>query len=180
MLSDAAIEIMEGELLGDGGLESSATSGNPGFAHSTANFCYSCYLEKSLADKDLYTNVELLPSRNGGKPQRRICTPNNQAFRSLLARWYPQGTKVVPEDLVLTRIKCLHWYLGDGYVEKKNAKLSTCGFTWDEVRHLVVMLGTLGFRASVDRHSGGYPVMRLLTKDSLAFLEWLGKYPVEG
>jgi hypothetical protein len=171
---------MEGELLGDGGLESGTSSGNPCFAHSTANFHYSIYLEKSLANCGLYTSFELLPPRNGGKPQRRIRTQHNQSFRSMLANWYPQGTKIVPNNLVLTRTKCLHWYLGDGYIEGKNVKISTCGFMWDEVRRLSIMMKALGFGTSVDRHSGGYPVLRFLTIDSRAFLNWIGSCPAQG
>jgi hypothetical protein len=180
LISDDALEIIEGELLGDGGLEQPPTSGNPGFAHSTANIHYSIYLEQRLAEANISVHLESLPSRNGGKPQRRIRTQYNQSFRHLYDHWYPQGIKVIPKNLILTKTKCLHWYLGDGYVEGKNAKLSTCGFKWEEVQQLTILLKMLGFKASVDRHSGGYPVLRFLTADSQAFLNWLGPCPVLG
>jgi len=167
-------------LLGDGGLELPPTSGNPGFAHSTTNFNYSEYLERKLVVAGLAVGIEYLQPRNMGEPQRRIRTKHNQSFRPILARWYPQGIKVIPNDLILTKEKCLHWYLGDGYAEGKNAKFSTCGFQWEEVRRLATLMRELGFRASVDRHSGGYPVLRLLTADSRVFLEWLGDCPVKG
>ena len=180
IISNEASEILEGELLGDGGLEPTKTLGNPGFVHSTANFHYSIYLEQTLYKAGISVHSEILPSRNNGKKQRRIRTPNNQSFRQLLLDWYPQGVKVVPENLILTKEKCLHWYLGDGYVECKSSKLSTCGFTWDEVHRLAEMMRVLGFKASVDRHSGDYPVLRLLTAASRDFLDWIGPCPVIG
>lgn len=180
LLSNSALEILDGELLGDGSLESSISSKNPCFAHSTANIHYSIFLEQELSKTGIVVSNESMPPRNGGKSQRRIRTQHNQALRQLYVRWYPNGIKIVPEDLVLTRTKCLHWYLGDGYVEGKNAKFSTCGFTWDEVRRLATMMKTIGFRASVDRHSGGYPVLRLLTMDSRMFLDWIGPCPTIG
>lgn len=178
IITEKALEILEGELLGDGSFEL-ATSGNPCFAHSTANLHYSTYLEQKLINADILVNSELLLPRNNAKAQRRIRTQYNQAFRHLYEKWYC-GVKIVPKDLVLTKEKCLHWYLGDGYIEGKNSKISTCGFTWNEVYWLAKLVKDLGFGASVDKHSGGYPILRFLTKDSRAFLEWLGPCPVKG
>jgi hypothetical protein len=180
-VSDRAVEIIEGELLGDGSLEATPTSGNSGFVHSTANFHYSIYLEQALLKSDISVSSETLPPRKiNGKMQRRIRTPSNQSFRQMLLDWYPLGIKIVPEKLILTKTKCLHWYLGDGYVGGKNSRFSTCGFTWGEVHRLAEMLGKLGFKTSVDRHSGGYPVLRLLTAASRDFLDWIGPCPVIG
>ena len=179
-LSNSALEIFDGELLGDGSLEQTPTSGNPGFIHSTTNFYYSIYLEQKLLEAGINVSVELLPSRNNGKPQRRIRTQYNQALRPLLSCWYPNGIKIIPGNLELNKTKCMHWFLGDGYIEGKNVKFSTCSFSWDEVYKLGEMIKMLGFETAVGSHSGGYPILRILPKNSQEFLNWLGPCPVIG
>jgi len=179
-ISDTAIEIFEGELLGDGGLELTPTSNNPGFAHSTANFCYSEFLENALIAENILIHSEILPPRNGGKEQRRIRTKYNQSFKSLFNRWYPNNTKIAPNDLTLNKLKILHWYLGDGYIENKIVKFSTCGFKWDEVENLSTKMNSLGFKSIVQKHSGGYPVLKLYSKSSRDLINWLGNCPVKG
>lgn len=56
------------------------------------------------------------PTTHKGKPYvnvwlvSRVCP----LTREQRGRWYPNGIKVVPEDLVLTPIVAAHWFMGDG------------------------------------------------------------------
>lgn len=59
-------------------------------------------------------------------------------------RWYPQGTKMVPRDIVLQPLTLLWWYLGDGCLERKKARpnyrrvcLSTDSFSDEELDFLI-------------------------------------------
>jgi len=179
-VSKQAIDIINGELLGDGSLYLSGSyRSNACFSHSTANFHYGQY----LYDKLNKLNVPLLPSetlpaRNSSKPQFRTRTKTNKYWTKLWSKWYINGQKCVPRDLILTKESCLHWYLGDGYLEKA-VKFSTCNFSIEDISFLVGLLGHCGFKASANKRSGGYYVIRIFKKDSFDFLEWIGDCPTK-
>jgi hypothetical protein len=178
LLSSIALDVIEGELLGDGCLECAPTI-NACFAHSTANPFYSQFLSNTLGKYDVPFKIECLAARLG-KPQTRIRTPYNITFGKLRELWYPMGRKILPTHMFLNKIRCLFWYLGDGYIEGKTVKFATCGFTISEVERLATMLTELGFKSSKNRRTGGYYVVRMSKTTSLKFLEWLGICPVKG
>jgi len=176
LLSKKALDIIEGELLGDGSIEQSGC-----FAHSTANWFYSDFLRQSLYNCGVpLKNEEFLPARNKGKPQKRVRSSSNITFGELRKLWYPQSIKVIPANIFLNRTRCLHWYLGDGYIEQNTVKFSTCGFTKGEVEKLARLLTELGFRSARNNHSGGYNIIRMSRLVAPAFLEWIGPCPVSG
>jgi hypothetical protein len=56
-------------------------------------------------------------------------------------RWYPNGKKIIPKDLVLAPITVMNWYLGDGSSHISSyrnmyAQLSTQGFCDEGVEQL--------------------------------------------
>jgi hypothetical protein len=62
-------------------------------------------------------------------------------------RWYPEGKKIVPNDINLTPACLLWWYLGDGCLAKKKNRplyrrivLCTDSFTDDDVALLIRIL----------------------------------------
>lgn len=65
-------------------------------------------------------------------------------------RWYRNGKKIVPKDINFTLVFLAHWYMGDGYTNKRyNKKLDknyyrigfcTDGFTKEEVEYLIKKL----------------------------------------
>jgi hypothetical protein len=175
-----AMDIIEGELLGDASLDKAPTV-NACFSHSTANLSYSSFLRCSLESCGVpLRKEETLAGRNGGKPQRRIRSPSNITFGQMRKTWYPEGKKIVPSGLFLNRIRCLFWYLGDGYIEQGACKFSTCGFSRQEVERLALMLSELGFPASRNSRSGGYHVVRIGKAHSQKFLDWIGHCPAKG
>lgn len=179
ILTREGLDIIEGELLGDGTLEKA--SANASFSHSTANWAYSDFLFNSLINSDVFVkSVEFLPPRNNGKPQKRIRTTSNITFTKIRNIWYPNGIKVVPDGLTLNKVKCLHWYLGDGYTDGKVVMFSTCGFKMSEVEFLAGLLTNLGFKSYCKKRSGGYYIIYICRQDSVKFLEWLGPCPVAG
>ncbi len=178
-LSQDALDVIEGELLGDGSLDASPTV-NACFAHSTANWFYSDFLRRSLCACGVpLRDEEFLPARNNSRPQKRVRSPSNVTFGKLRKIWYPQETKIIPTNLTLNKIRCLHWYLGDGYIEQNTVKFSTCGFTEGEVERLAQLLTELGFKSTRNNHHG-YPIVRMSRLASRSFLEWIGSCPVIG
>jgi len=178
-LTPEAMDIIEGELLGDGSLDSSPTV-NACFAHSTANFAYSKFLYESLGKCHVPVRKPELLKARGGKPQARVRSPSNAAFGRLRRLWYPDGTKILPQGFFLNRTRCLFWYLGDGYVETGTIKFSTCGFTRCEVERLAELLTGSGFKSARNNRSGGYHVIRMSKMAAPGFLEWIGPCPAAG
>lgn len=181
LLNEHALEIINGELLGDGCLSLSGSyKSNACFQHSTANINYGEYLYDKLNKESVpLLNKEFLSARNG-KPQFRTRSTTNQFWTELHNKWYNMGIKAVPDDIKLTKETCLHWYLGDGYFEHKTSKFSTCGFNKDECKMLSKMLTDIGFVANINKRSGGYYVIRFSKYSYQDFLEWIGPCPVKG
>jgi len=179
-INDKAIEVINGELLGDGCISFPNTS-NTCFSHSTANIEYGKYLYNKLNILEVkLLNQEFLPSRNGGKPQFRTRSTTNIMWTKLHHKWYTNRRKIIPSDLILTKEVCLHWYLGDGYFENGTCKISTCGFSYEENKRLAHMLTVLGFKTTINKRSGGYHVIRLSKYSFQCFLDWIGRCPFSG
>lgn len=65
-------------------------------------------------------------------------TKSHLWFTCLREKWYPDGKKIVPKDLVLDPLSIAIWFFDDGsnYVEKRQARFSTNCFTPDELDFL--------------------------------------------
>jgi hypothetical protein len=73
-------------------------------------------------------------------------------------RWYPDGTKHVPEDVVISPCSVLLWYLGDGsfnYDDSNCSRLrfATCAFAVEEIENILIpKLKALGLDATRHHH----------------------------
>ena len=66
-------------------------------------------------------------------------------FNEFRNRFYPNGKKIVPEDIELTPLTVRQWYIGDGSLIKSGKckpyiALFTCGFTKEDVLFLMSKL----------------------------------------
>jgi len=77
------------------------------------------------------------------KEGRHLYTPAYVEMQAERARWYPDGTKIVPRDLRLTPLVVAHWFAGDG-TYNTNGTLTFCtnSFSADEVDFLIERLAT--------------------------------------
>ena len=92
-------------------------------------------------------------------------------------RWYPEGKKIVPEDVRVTPKSLLLWYLGDGSISKMGIsffiRLATCGFTPMEVDNILIpKLDKLGLKASRDVAKND---IRISSVSIRRFFEIIGK-----
>lgn len=182
IVNNCALQIITGELLGDGCLSLTGTyRSNACFSHSTSNISYGIYLYNKLKKHNVpLLSKEYLPPRNNGKMQFRTRTTSNQYWTSLYNKWYHSGVKKIPRDIILTKEICLHWYLGDGYFEDSTSKISTCGFSYEENQYLSAMLTKIGFTAHTKSRSGGYYIICFDKSSYKNFLGWIGICPVSG
>ena len=106
-----------------------------------------------------------------------LVTIHHELFRALRRRWYPGGTKVVPADLTLTLNTVVHWYCQDGghNPAKRQASISTCGFTWEGAERLAELFVPFGCRPTLWKN-GGKPVLGFGSETYDAFLSLVGPH----
>lgn len=143
-------EVLNGLMLGDGSLRIGRGKVNP-----------SLYVGRSIKDEEyLLWNHECfkdfcpaLPKRYKGstfsKDNSYIylnsrCAP---AFRPTYDKWYPDDTKIVPPDLILTPLTIAVWLCDDGTVYSDQNRVYrlythfyTCGFSKDDNMFLISLL----------------------------------------
>ena len=180
-LSQEAIYWMNGELLGDGCLQSCSIY--------TACFQYgSKYKEyiEYVKDKLEYYGIKGKTHKVKNKRSRDYCYAYySKSYPELLPirkQWYPEGKKIVPKDILLTPLVCRQWYIGDGslsLIRKRNPnpriRLATCGFTILDVKWLVEQLNKLKFKTTRQPQKNTVSISTYSTKE---FLEYIGECPV--
>lgn len=60
-------------------------------------------------------------------------------FKELRKKWYPEGKKIVPNDIMMTPECVGNWYLGDGYI---NTQMQSCGI------YYTISIATCGFETN--------------------------------
>ena len=172
-LTHDALEWINGELLGDGHLQSSTYS---------ARFVYgSKYLEYINYVSDTLTEFSIMQS---GKIHKQVTCTIGYHYTSLSyselfdvwAAWYADGFKQVPRDLKLTPVVCRQWYIGDGCLKGKFIILSTDGFPRFDVEWLVEMLNKMGIFA---RRQPAHNTIYIPARSTQSFLDYIGECPVE-
>jgi len=138
-------QILDGELLGDGNL--SHYSKRPfmdaffQFDNKSKEHCK--YIIKSFP-KGLFFNPE--PIKIIKKNLYRyygIRSRSDPYLTEQFNRWYPDKKKIIPSDLKLTATVCYHWYIGDGYLRKRekrcpNIHLYTDGFFKNRIEEILI------------------------------------------
>lgn len=145
-LSDIQKEVLYGALLGDGSLVIHKGSINAYFSYLSksqqhveyvANYFFS-YLTKSK----IYNSDYFDKRTNKTYHRSSARTYSNEAFTDEYKKWYKNGTKIIPSNLVLTPLVCLIWYIGDGCIShSKNTqyiKLATQCFSKEELEKTLI------------------------------------------
>jgi Mor family transcriptional regulator len=77
-----------------------------------------------------------------------VYTPCYVECQEQRKRWYPEGTKIVPEDVVLTPLSLAYWFCGDGsYGNNGQLMFYTNSFRKENVGRLANGLTKLGVEA---------------------------------
>lgn len=200
-------DVIIGELLGDGSIYPSGTTSG-GFTYSTSRKKYLEWLYLQIFKK---SGIDIM---NEGikesiiKPKKGFSQINDSIsykartlsylqFGEFRKKWYPDGEKIVPDDINITPTILLHWYLGDGSIHKKighhktrgkyayiykYVRFHTNGFSYDQCQMLTNKLNDLGFDFGVKKHnSRGMISYQLgLNKPSIynqKFFDFMGDCP---
>jgi len=156
----AEIDLIQGHLLGDGSI---FITGQDCKRDATFNFV----TKHQEYGKWLVNNTESFAAcklqigdrydKRTDKSYHRVAfrTPSNKLFTELRAKWYPQGKKIVPQDLVLTKDLILRWYMDDGNWHEKGIYFNTQGFNSESNEFLRYQISQfLGVKVTIHKHSG--------------------------
>jgi hypothetical protein len=181
-LSQKAIEWINGELLGDGCLFIQ-TQSSAKFQYGSKHKEYIKYISKTLDSFGMKQSGKLY-ERFDKKYRSYSYYYQSHYYKELLElyrQWYPNGKKVIPEDIVLTPTTLRQHYIGDGSLihtkdNKPNIKLYTNGFSISGVEWLVRQLLNLFFKATRQKAMNVIYISNCSVKK---FLNYIGKCPVK-
>jgi len=106
------LEILEGELLGDGCVNPSSKS-SARFRYNTSSKEYSAWLKELMISKGMEFGPDY--EYNGCVESKSM---SYRSFIPLYNKWYVNKIKIIPEDFKLTPVNLMHWYIGDGYLKR--------------------------------------------------------------
>ena len=144
--SDEQLEVLYGALLGDGSLIMHKHCINAIFQYGSKSRQHVEFVAKYFAEywqscgiKD-YSRFDKRTNKFYSGSYMRTIT--NAVFTLEHSKWYRRGSKHIPEDLVLTPLMCLIWYIGDGAIcnnkKTQNIKLATQCFQKEELENILL------------------------------------------
>lgn len=181
-ISKVAFEFINGELLGDGCLQS--------LSSYSALFAYgSQYLEYIKYVSNILKSFGINQTGKINKRQYKNANYHTYHYSSLCYKellpvykqWYPKSKKIVPKNIELTPLTVRQWYIGDGsLVHGKYGRpfivLAADDFSISDTNRLVEQLINLGFKTTKYRYRN---VIYISTHSTKNFLNYIGKCPVK-
>lgn len=162
--------ILIGTLLGDGYLRIV-----PGRKNALLEVSHSVK-QKEYVDwkyQELKNLVKSPPKRkkgNEGRVAYRFFTRQHPELTGLHQRFYPEGSKIIPEDLKLDSLTIAVWFMDDGSkCSESDIYFNTQQFEISDQQKLIAMLSKVGIKARINKDKT-YFRLRLL-KRSIVTLE---------
>ena len=119
-LSESVLHFIDGLLLGDGCVFPNKHGLSAFYRHSDKNASYIKFLSQAFLTMGMECRLYHRDKIS------QLCSKSYRNFMAIRNRWYPEGTKKVPTDIVLKPITLLNWYIGDGsFHEGKNGTLKS-------------------------------------------------------
>lgn len=176
-------EILEGELLGDGNLELGKEAKGSMYRHSNKHADYLKWLFSRLAQHGLNGNGNIYKGHSKWVAYQAQ-TYRYRELTDLKKKWYPNGIKIVPDNIELTPLVVLHWYLGDGCLTKRKDRnlyclyLSTNCFMYEDVCGLNDNIHELGINSYVQHMVKDQYCINIYEQKSIQmFLDYTGGCP---
>lgn len=182
-LSEEAIEWLNGELLGDGGLQSQS-SYSAKFHYSSKYIEYCNYISNTLNSFGIKQSGKIRKEyhKKMNCYTYKYSSLSYVELLSLYRKWYSNGKRIVSKDLELAPNTLRQWYIGDGFLKNRMRKqgrphivLYTDGFSISDVQWLIKKLIDLGFKVTrwLSRN-----VICISVHSTERFFDYIGNCPV--
>ena len=184
-LSQDFLNIIEGELLGDGSIYARKRSGR--FIFNNSNKDYVNYLFNEFKKENIKLVTEVKTSTYFHKNWKKeytihsFVTCNTIQFKLLKEKWYPKNKKIIPNDLKITPKLLLHWYMGDGTIKKHKGVIELCTdcFLPKDINNILEKINLkLNICSKLTTYSNR-PRIYIPRQDTFKFLEFIGPPPFE-
>jgi transposase len=116
-LTDVQLQVLNGALLGDGNLTISKNGVNACFNYLSKSLQHVQYIYQYFAQlvPNGISTYEYFDKRTNKTYKRySFRTITSVTFTEIYYKWYKAHQKKLPQDLCLTPLTCLIWYIGDG------------------------------------------------------------------
>jgi len=179
-MNEKTIEALDGFLLGDGGIGRPSSVSCP----STRLNMWSTEKEWTEYALSFFSKYEPSEAKQSGKIREKSprlswgsSTKHHRDFKIQYERWYPNGGhKQVPEDVRITPLSILLWYLGDGSITKSGVsyviRFATCSFAPNDIDNILLpkleKIGLFGIRTKYKND------IKLQTSSVKRFFEIIG------
>lgn len=174
------IEFLSGELLGDGYLHPLKKSAS--YQHASKYREYIEWISQTLASWGIEQSGQIQQINAQWSIVYRYSSRHYRALKDLRDRFYPNGRKIVPEDIELTPLTVRQWYIGDGCFAKPrkghgrgNIIFATCSFDQRSIDILLAKMRDLGFRVSHWKASNSIGLSPYSIAD---FFNYIGPCPI--
>lgn len=193
IFTEKQLEVLQGCLLGDGCLSIHKNSKNANFSYTSKSKEMVEYVYQYF--KDLISLEGVKYSERYDKRtnkiyiQYQIKTFTHPAFTKIYNKWYINGVKHIPKDLILTPIVCLLWYLGDGSLIKVKNKHSmrinfaTHCFEKKEIESVLIsqlyQYNAKIIKSGISKDKRQQYSIEIPGRDVYSFLYYIGSCPVK-
>lgn len=150
-LTNKQHQVLVGHLLGDGCLYKHKPTHNPYFciqrqSRDREYLEWSAQTFQDFLTRPVFEGTTFDTRTSKEYAWSKMKTKQAPVYAPFYEEWYPEGTKVVPRNLVLTPLILAVWFLDDGCVMQHKSssrirlKLATMGFSEEDVRWLAQLL----------------------------------------
>lgn len=179
-------QVLNGALLGDGNLSIHKNGKNACFSYCSKSLQHVEYVANFFCDYwsgEKITTTSYYDQRTEKiYTQSKVRTYTNESFTEIYEKWYKDKIKIIPEDLILTPLTCLIWYIGDGGIchskRGENIKISTHCFS-KEQQEKILLPQLEQFCPSLMHVKDDQYCIYIPHKNEEEFLKYIGKCPFE-
>lgn len=180
--SDDVLHMIKASLLGDGCVYKNGSNCKYGESHGEKQKEYSMFLNECLGDSacKLY-EAPASENRFSDECSYMVVSKTYEKLKKLRNEWYPNGTKIIPDDISWIDDRVVaKWYMDDGSIRKlktvtDGAVFHTQGFSEEDVERLAIKLGEMYNVDAMVTYNKGWSI-RLNTSNMKIFWSRISPY----